>query len=99
MDLAPGEGSLTFNSGESVRSLRLTVQPDEEPEADELFTVQLTGASIVEGAAEVPPSVDNSHSQIQVLILHNDAPVRFSQVYTPNSKIFTQTKYMYTKQY
>lgn len=80
LDLAPAAGSLTFDPGESVRSLRLTVLPDDEPETDEIFTVQLTGASVVDGTAAVPPSVDSSHSQIQVLIRHNDAPVRFSQV-------------------
>ena len=46
-DLGPAAGSVTFEPGEAMKSLKLKLCPDEEPENDEIFTVQLTGTLLV----------------------------------------------------
>ena len=42
-DIVPISGSLTFDPGESNKLLRLTILEDDEPEDDEIFTIELTG--------------------------------------------------------
>ena len=45
VDIAPGNGTILFDEGQSQASLVLQIVPDFEPELEETFTVVLTGST------------------------------------------------------
>ena len=70
-DLASFMGQLVFEDGVSSQLLTLTVLPDDTPERDEVFTIQLTnprGGALLAGTG----------TSSMVTIRENDAPLRWS---------------------
>ncbi|XP_069137444.1 adhesion G-protein coupled receptor V1-like isoform X2 [Argopecten irradians] len=69
-DIIPRSGTVLFNDGEIKKYIKLEVMPDNFPEKEETFLVSFTGASQNARVSTTPQTV---------IIMANDAPVRFKQ--------------------
>ncbi|KAJ8304142.1 hypothetical protein KUTeg_017725 [Tegillarca granosa] len=68
VDISPANGTIQFQTGETINYLQLQIRSDNIPENNEEFTITLTGA---EKGARV------ESTEVLLIIQANDAPIRF----------------------
>ncbi|KAK7934133.1 hypothetical protein WMY93_005029 [Mugilogobius chulae] len=72
-DLSPDHGNITIPVGQSFAQFSIVIKDDQDPEDDEVFLIKLTE---VAGGALLGDA-----SSVQLKILRNDSPLRFSQTF------------------
>lgn len=70
-DLSVSRGSVTFVEGQQSASFQISAVPDDIPEANETYTIRLSGVS---GDGRLADTATTA----TLVILQNDDPIRFS---------------------
>lgn len=71
-DILTTSGVVTFTEGQRSASFEITAQPDDNPEPDETYSIELSSVS---GEARLA----SSSTTATVTILQNDDPIRFGE--------------------
>lgn len=82
-DFATLSGSVSLVAGQRVAEVRLTLLPDDVPELEEMYTIQLT---VVEGGAEL----DTNRSTIRIRVEANDEPYGVFAIYSEHQQVVVE---------